>query len=107
MPEAPHRLRRWSDAVTRNVKRPDRCIPGMVRVAAARRRGQGARRASGAARVRQPFIVRIVTWPDAGKAQIWIAVFSAEGRTTWVLIRRSNVSCKRSMALEPFHVDRG
>ena len=37
--------------------------------------------------------------PEASSAQNNIAAVSADGRTVWVLIRRLNSSCKRSIAL--------
>src|SRR5216684_3625941 len=37
--------------------------------------------------------------PDASSAQNNIAAVSADGRTVWVLIRRLNSSCNRSIAL--------
>ena len=51
------------------------------------------------ARVCQPSTLRIVIWPEASNAQNSIAAVSAEGNTVWVLIRRLNSSCNRSMAL--------
>src|SRR3981189_2831757 len=52
------------------------------------------------ARFRQPSTLRIVIWPEASRAQNNIAAVSAEGRTVWVLIRRLNSSCKRSIAFD-------
>src|SRR4051812_24105815 len=51
------------------------------------------------ARVCQPSTLRIVIWPEASNAQNSIAAVSADGNTVWVLIRRLNSSCSRSMAL--------
>ena len=48
--------------------------------------------------VRQPSIFRIEIWPDAIRAQNSIAAVSADGSTVWVLMRRLNSSCRRSMA---------
>ena len=39
-------------------------------------------------------------WPEASKAQNNMAAVSAEGSTVWVLIRRLNSSCKRSIAFD-------
>lgn len=47
----------------------------------------------------QPSTLRILIWPEAGKAQNNIAAVSADGSTVCVLIRRLNSSCSRSMAL--------
>src|SRR3981189_3862850 len=52
------------------------------------------------ARLCQPSTLRIVIWPEASRAQNNIAAVSAEGRTVWVLIRRLNSSCKRSIAFD-------
>ena len=49
-------------------------------------------------KVCHPFTLRMVIWPDASRAQNSIAAVSAEGSTVWVLIRRLNSSCSRSMA---------
>ena len=49
--------------------------------------------------VRQPSIFRIAIWPDAISAQNSIAAVSADGGTVWVLTRRLNSSCSRSIAL--------
>ena len=43
--------------------------------------------------------MRIEIWPDASSAQNSMAAVSADGSTVWVLIRRLNSSCRRSMAL--------
>ena len=43
----------------------------------------------------------IVVWPEASRAQNNMAAVSAEGTTVWVLIRRLNSSCNRSI---PFDV---
>src|ERR1019366_9400120 len=48
----------------------------------------------------QPSTLRMVICPEAIKAQNNIAAVSAEGRTVWVLIRRLNSSCKRSIAFD-------
>ena len=40
----------------------------------------------------------MVIWPEASKAQNSIAAVSADGSTVWVLRRRLNSSCRRSMA---------
>jgi hypothetical protein len=47
----------------------------------------------------QPSTFRMLICPDASSAQNNIAAVSADGRTVWVLIRRLNSSCKRSIAL--------
>src|SRR5450756_1339874 len=47
----------------------------------------------------QPSTFRMLICPDASSAQNNIAAVSADGRTDWVLIRRLNSSCKRSIAL--------
>ena len=47
-------------------------------------------------------------WPDASRAQNSIGAVSASGSTAWVLIRRRNSSCSRSMASvvrADFHCD--
>ena len=41
----------------------------------------------------------MVICPEASKAQNSMAAVSAQGSTVWVLIRRLNSSCSRSMAL--------
>ena len=43
----------------------------------------------------------IVIWPEASRAHYNMAAVSAEGSTVWVLIRRLNSSCNRSI---PFDV---
>jgi hypothetical protein len=48
----------------------------------------------------QPSTLRIVIWPEASRAQNNIAAVSAEGSTVWVLIRRLNSSCNRSIAFD-------
>src|SRR3954464_12077364 len=40
----------------------------------------------------------MVIWPEASRAQNNIAAVSADGSTVWVLIRRLNSSCRRSIA---------
>src|SRR4051812_49915945 len=48
----------------------------------------------------------MVIWPEASSAQNSIAAVSAEGSAVWVLIRRLNSSCRRSIAfvvLADFH----
>src|SRR5712672_2736517 len=47
----------------------------------------------------QPSTFRMLICPDASSAQNSIAAVSADGRTVWVLIRRLNSSCRRSIAL--------
>jgi hypothetical protein len=42
----------------------------------------------------------IVIWPEASRAQNNMAAVSAEGSTVWVLIRRLNSSCNRSIPLD-------
>jgi len=42
----------------------------------------------------------MVIWPEASKAQNNMAAVSAEGSTVWVLIRRLNSSCRRSIAFD-------
>src|SRR5258708_25971949 len=51
------------------------------------------------ASVCQPSTLRMLICPDASNAQNNIAAVSADGRTVWVLIRRLNSSCNRSIAL--------
>jgi hypothetical protein len=50
------------------------------------------------ARVCQPSALRMLC-PEASSAQNIIAAVSADGSTVWVLIRRLNSSCNRSIAL--------
>src|SRR6266850_590014 len=50
------------------------------------------------ARVCQPSTLRMLICPEASSAQNIIAAVSADGSTVWVLIRRLNSSCNRSMA---------
>jgi hypothetical protein len=55
-----------------------------------------------------PSTFRITIWPDANRAQNSMGAVSASGRTAWVLIRRRNSSCRRSMAFvvrADFHCD--
>src|ERR1043166_3387872 len=49
------------------------------------------------AMVCQPSILRRTIWPEARRAQNSMAAVSAEGSTVWVLMRRLNSSCSRSM----------
>ena len=51
------------------------------------------------ASVCQPSTLRMLIWPEAISAQNNMAAVSADGRMVWVLIRRLNSSCSRSMAL--------
>src|SRR6202163_4846552 len=51
------------------------------------------------ARVCQPSTLRMLICPEASSAQNMIAAVSADGSTVWVLIRRLNSSCNRSIAL--------
>jgi hypothetical protein len=51
------------------------------------------------ARVCQPSTLRMLICSDASNAQNIIAAVSAEGSTVWVLMRRLNSSCSRSIAL--------
>src|SRR6266487_3848730 len=51
------------------------------------------------ASVRQPSTFRMLIWPEASNAQNSIAAVSADGSTVYVLIRRLNSSCRRSIAL--------
>ena len=51
-------------------------------------------------RLCQPSTLRMVICPEAIKAQNNIAAVSAEGSTVWVLIRRLNSSCNRSIAFD-------
>ena len=51
-------------------------------------------------KVCHPSTLRIVIWPEASSAQNIIAAVSAQGSTVWVLIRRLNSSCNRSIAFE-------
>src|SRR5258708_26314903 len=47
----------------------------------------------------QPSTFRMLICPEASSAQNNIAAVSADGSTVWVLIRRLNSSCRRSIAL--------
>jgi hypothetical protein len=49
-------------------------------------------------RIFQPLTLRMLIWLEASNAQNNVAAVSAEGRTVWVLIRRLNSSCNRSIA---------
>src|SRR3954451_13808377 len=49
------------------------------------------------ARVCQPSIFLMMIWPEAIRAQNNMAAVAAEGSTVWVLMRRLNSSCSRSM----------
>ena len=40
----------------------------------------------------------IVIWPEPSSAQNSMAAVSAQGRMVWVLMRRLNSSCRRSIA---------
>src|SRR4029079_7432466 len=51
------------------------------------------------ASVCQPSTFRMLICPEASSAQNNIAAVSADGSTVWVLIRRLNSSCSRSIAL--------
>src|ERR1700736_6438406 len=51
------------------------------------------------ARVCQPSTLRMLICPEASSAQNIIAAVSDDGSTVWVLIRRLNSSCNRSIAL--------
>src|SRR4051794_13217429 len=51
------------------------------------------------ASVCQPSALRMLICPEASNAQNIIAAVSADGSTVWVLIRRLNSSCNRSIAL--------
>src|SRR5260370_40322442 len=51
------------------------------------------------ASVCQPSTLRILICPEESNAQSNIAAVSADGSTVWVLIRRLNSSCRRSIAL--------
>src|SRR5258707_15687547 len=51
------------------------------------------------ASVCQPSTFRMLICPEASSAQNNIAAVSADGSTVWVLIRRLNSSCRRSIAL--------
>src|SRR3982074_3775232 len=51
------------------------------------------------ARVCQPSTLRMLICPDASNAQNNIAAVSADGSTVWVLMRRLNSSCRRSISL--------
>src|SRR5258705_13155103 len=46
----------------------------------------------------QPSTLRMLICPEASSAQNNIAAVSADGSTVWVLIRRLNSSCRRSIA---------
>src|SRR6187431_3116197 len=50
------------------------------------------------ASVCQPSTFRMLICPEASSAQNNIAAVSADGSTVWVLIRRLNSSCRRSIA---------
>jgi hypothetical protein len=50
------------------------------------------------ASVCQPSTFRMAICPEASNAQNNMAAVSAEGSTVWVLIRRLNSSCSRSIA---------
>jgi len=50
------------------------------------------------ASVCQPSTFRMLICPAASSAQNNIAAVSADGSTVWVLIRRLNSSCRRSIA---------
>src|SRR5271165_400293 len=52
------------------------------------------------ARVCHPSTLRMVICPDASRAQNSMAAVSAQGSTVWVLIRRLNSSCNRSIVFE-------
>src|SRR3954470_11988905 len=70
---------------------------GGVKVSAQATRSMGGS-VGFSASVGQPSTFRMVIWPEASSAQNSMAAVSAEGRTVWVLIRRLNSSCKRSIA---------
>src|SRR6476620_6245986 len=59
------------------------------------------------ASVCQPSTLRMLIWPEASSAQNNMAAVSAEGSTVWVLIRRLNSSCNRSIAFVVQTVARG
>src|SRR6188474_2597960 len=50
------------------------------------------------ANVCQPSTLRMLICPEASSAQNNIAAVSADGSTVWVLIRRLNSACRRSIA---------
>jgi hypothetical protein len=50
------------------------------------------------ASVCQPSTLRMLIWREASSAQNNMAAVSAEGSTVWVLIRRLNSLCSRSIA---------
>jgi hypothetical protein len=50
------------------------------------------------ASVCQPSTFRMLIYPEASSAQNNMAAVSADGSTVWVLIRRLNSSCRRSIA---------
>ena len=52
------------------------------------------------ARVCHPSTLRMTIWPEASSAQNSMAAVSAQGGTVWVLMRRLNSSCRRSIAFE-------
>ena len=52
------------------------------------------------ARVCHPSTLRMVICPEASSAQNSMAAVSAQGSTVWVLMRRLNSSCNRSIAFE-------
>ena len=52
------------------------------------------------ARVCHPSTLRMVICPEASSAQNSMAAVSAQGSTVWVLIRRLNSSCNRSIVFE-------
>src|SRR5258708_40158218 len=47
----------------------------------------------------QPSTLRMLICPEASSAQNIMAAVSADGSTVWVLIRRLDSSCNRSIAL--------
>src|SRR5437016_9350102 len=59
------------------------------------------------ARVCQPSTLRMLIGPEASSAQNDIAAVSADGSTVWVLIRRLNSSCNRSIAFKRPEQHRG
>jgi hypothetical protein len=91
--------RQWVGAVARCMEFPEWCVSGGMRVPAQAARSTGTLGAGGSASVCQPSTLRIVIWPEATSAQNSMAAVSAEGSMVWVLMRRLNSSCSRSIAL--------
>jgi hypothetical protein len=94
--------------------RPDdggNCVSGSpARVRVSRQAARSIGSARGRASDAQPSTFLSTIWPEASSAQNSIAAVSAEGSTVWVLMRRLNSRCRRSMALvvrADFHCSTG